>query len=610
MLVTSLVLTSIDKDDEPDVIPLNFTGSADTDMTTLSLKDLMAWGTMNTWNDGEEGVYAIRHGQRPVRDFGQIRGSREEASRDAMNGSNFFERAYPCLYPWGRGGVESIRETPVSFTEHVKWSLQYFDRRFRLHGTFPFLAFGISQRRQVLLAARLQMKRSDFERNVRLMSSITMADLQAAQLEEESNKPISNPAVQVMRKHILAMSSRVQGSDASRLHLRSQIWSTNIRLGPPSIWITINPSDIHDPIAQVFAGEKIDLDNFVSTMGPNKQKRQHNIAKDPYAAAKFFRFIIKVIHETLFQIKVSKFQTSSEMGTLGRVKAYFATSENQGRGTLHLHELLWLDDTPSPSRLEEMLKSDEFRDRIASYIKATFRAHLPGLESNESIQSIPRNPEVAYNRPPNPDSLSYDDDIRNFELRLARSEQIHSCRPHQCMILDKNGVYRCKRRAPFPCSNEDWIDEKGNWRQKRLNGYVNGWIPSVLINGRCNNNGKLLTNGRDTKNITFYVSSYAAKKQGRSYNLSSIMATTYAYHLRYPNDAYIDNIRFEQNALLRRITNAINREQEIAAPMVMSYLMGWGDTFCTHHYSPVYWSSFNAAILQAHPDLLVRESDE
>ena len=33
--------------------------------------------------------------------------------------------------------------------------------------------------------------------------------------------------------------------------------------GPPSLWITINPSDTRDPIAQVFAGEKIDMDDFV-----------------------------------------------------------------------------------------------------------------------------------------------------------------------------------------------------------------------------------------------------------------------------------------------------------------------------------------------------------
>jgi hypothetical protein len=248
-------------------------GLSDTDMTSVSLKDMMAWGMMNTWKEGEEGSYAVRHGQQPVRDFGQTCGTREEACQDAMNGSNFFEKVFPCLFPWGRGGLESIWESPVSFSEHVKWALQYHDhdRCFRRHRTFPFLAFGMSQRRQVLSSARLQMKKSDFEQNARLMSSITMEDLKMAQLLEENNKPISHPGILMMRKHILTMSSRVQGLDASRLQLRNQIWSTNLRFGPPSLWITINPSDINDPIAQVFAGENIDLDNFVQAMGPDKK---------------------------------------------------------------------------------------------------------------------------------------------------------------------------------------------------------------------------------------------------------------------------------------------------------------------------------------------------
>ena len=166
----------------------------------------MSWGLLNTWRDGKEGGYAVRHGQRPVRDFGQIYGTRDEACQDAMHGSNFFEKAYPCLFPWGRGGVESIRKTPVHFQDHVKWALRYHDRRFRKHAYFPFLVFGMLQHRQVLMPAKLQMKKRDYDRNTHLMASITLGDLQAAKKEEEQNRPISNPAVEVMKTHVLAMS--------------------------------------------------------------------------------------------------------------------------------------------------------------------------------------------------------------------------------------------------------------------------------------------------------------------------------------------------------------------------------------------------------------------
>ena len=57
-------------------------------------------------------------------------------------------------------------------------------------------------------------------------------------------------------------------SDQAQYQLCSQIWSTSIYLNLPSLWITINPCDLHDPIAQVFCSEEINLDSFMATMGP------------------------------------------------------------------------------------------------------------------------------------------------------------------------------------------------------------------------------------------------------------------------------------------------------------------------------------------------------
>jgi len=37
----------------------------------------------------------------------------------------------------------------------------------------------------------------------------------------------------------------------------------------PTLSHPINPADIHDPIAQIFAGHEIDMDKFCTTMGPD-----------------------------------------------------------------------------------------------------------------------------------------------------------------------------------------------------------------------------------------------------------------------------------------------------------------------------------------------------
>jgi hypothetical protein len=573
----------------------------DADCTKLSAAELMTWAVRNLWSE-DEGGYAVRHGRRFVSDF---RPPLVADIPDELQ-PNFFEKAYPCLFPYGRGGLEAARHTAVDFSDHICWTLQYHDRHFRRHETYPFVCLGIAQRRQALMSARLQMRRPNFEKEGRLIASVTVQKLQQACDEEAHGRPVSDPAVRLLRNLTYGAASRVQGSNAARLQLRSQIWSTCIMKNPPTLWITINPSDLHDPVAQVFAGEKIDLDHFMRTVGPDATVRAHNIASDPYAAASFFHFLIGVILETLFGITVTDFRVFNRPAVFGRVSAYYGAVESQGRGSLHLHMLLWLEDCPTGDEMHELLKTESFRHKVCAFIQANLRAYLPGLDSESSVQALNVEKDVAYSRPPNPSESHYEERLSDFELRVARSEQIHSCRIRQCLVLDKYGQYRCKRRAPFELSNEDVIDEVGEWRQKRLYEYVNGWIPALLINVRCNNDGKLLTHGQETKNITMYIGGYLAKPQGKNFNMSAVMAKGYAYHLNHPRDTEhgeLDQIRDAQRLLLFRLVNSVNREQELAACMVMSYLMKWGDCFRSHHYSPIYFASFERALLGQYQSL-------
>ncbi|KAG1854870.1 hypothetical protein F4604DRAFT_1591033, partial [Suillus subluteus] len=106
--------------------------------------------------------------------------------------------------------------------------------------------------------------------------------------------------------HILAVRANVIGTDESRINIRSYIWGMTIMKNPPSLWITINPTDTHDPIAQVLTREDINLDKFDSTVGPDASHRALVMASDPYTAANFFHFIICAILKELMGITVQK----------------------------------------------------------------------------------------------------------------------------------------------------------------------------------------------------------------------------------------------------------------------------------------------------------------
>lgn len=222
-----------------------------------------------------------------------------------------------------------------------------------------------------------------------------MGNLEQSQAEEEKGIPISHPAVCLLKSHVNATIGRIMGSDQSQFKLQSQIWSTAIYLGPPYLWIMINPIDLHDPIAQVFARENIDLDNFIATIGPDGDTSKEYCHR-PICCSKVLPLPDKYNIGDLIP-KLTKYQVKSGMGILGHVAAYFGTVESQGWGTLHLHLLIWLKHAPTSDEILELLKSEEFHAQIIAYIQTNLCAYLPGLESATSVEHIPCQKDITYN---------------------------------------------------------------------------------------------------------------------------------------------------------------------------------------------------------------------
>ena len=50
------------EDDGLDIIPLQVSGTVDNDLSKCMANEMM-WGLENLWKEGEEGGYAVRHGQ-------------------------------------------------------------------------------------------------------------------------------------------------------------------------------------------------------------------------------------------------------------------------------------------------------------------------------------------------------------------------------------------------------------------------------------------------------------------------------------------------------------------------------------------------------------------
>jgi hypothetical protein len=244
----------------------------------------------------------IRRGSAFVNEYARVDSLTGQRNDGGPGDPNHLLGTFPTLFPFGMGGFEVDRRINVPYETHVRWALRYEDRRFRKDPHFPFQVFGVCQKRQVCRSSVLQMKKGTFLRYQNLLTTLTADDLTKASQEETRGVPFSNPAVRTLRSQLSAVKTKVQGSDESRISIRGKIWGTNLLHNPPSLWVTINPADKQDPIAQVLAGADIDLDNFCNTAGPDAIDRSVNMASDPFASASFFHLMIKIILETLFGI--------------------------------------------------------------------------------------------------------------------------------------------------------------------------------------------------------------------------------------------------------------------------------------------------------------------
>ena len=585
------------------MIPLQSLGVVDAAATDISDSSMLAHAFTKLSESEFNQGYVVKRSSDFVNEYPRV-------NKDGIHTDGGYDNpdhlmgSFPHLMPYARGGAACYRPVNVTYEAHADWAMQYEDKRFAKDLQYMFQVFGVIQKRQVASSASLQITRKDFVRNEEAIRSLKPGDLLQAAGEENRKVPFSNPAIQSLRRNVSTLRAKVMGTDESQIKIRAQIWSTIVVQGPPSLWITINPSDTNDPIAQVLAGIDIDLDHFSSTAGPNSECRSQIIASDPHAASEFFHFIIKAVLEELFGLGGHGNHKNRQEGIFGKVASYIGTVEAQGRGTLHLHMVLWLCGSPTADKMKELLKTEKFRLRVIDFIKANIKVDVGGMNTQKLIKAH-RDKAVSYSRPEDPRMAEYPYRKREAEKKLVRAVQVHRCTKESCLVM-KKGRLRCKRRAPFNLLPRDWIDEDGSWGPKRLHPFINNWNPAILHCVRSNHDIKLISNGTETKDLAFYITNYVAKKQKDSSNVSALLAKRLAFHKK--QEKYTVDVTVLNKRLLQRCANTLSREQEFSAPEVSSYLRGHGDRYISDFPGTIYLDAFRTALKNTFPSLREKKS--
>ena len=78
---------------------------------------------------------------------------------------------------------------------------------------------------------------------------------------------------------------------------------------------------------------------------------------------------------------------------------------------------------------------------------------------------------------------------------------------------------------------------------------------------RCNHNIKLIMDGMETKDISWYITNYVAKKQQESSNVSALFAKRIAYHQK--EEQYNSDLTQLNKQLMQQCANMLSCEQDV-----------------------------------------------
>ncbi|KAJ7490424.1 hypothetical protein B0H11DRAFT_1719437, partial [Mycena galericulata] len=206
--------------------------------------------------------------------------------------------AFPEEDPWGIGAMlHPRRRKKISPADQVSHLLTVHGGRFQQHSQFAFFYYNILRKQLVSTNMRYRVPKNHYREVMDKMLNVDLDRLTALR-EKCRRDPLYVPADETEKQIMTLMNSvgliarHIPGSAGHKLKLRDEIRGLIYYRGTPALFLTLNPSDVDNPIVRLFAGEDIDLEDATRGEDMNGWKRRILAARNPAACALFFDLII------------------------------------------------------------------------------------------------------------------------------------------------------------------------------------------------------------------------------------------------------------------------------------------------------------------------------
>lgn len=255
-------------------------------------------------------------------------------------------------FPFGRGGLMSEKRydgkklTHEEYIEHLsKMSQPHFQGQL-----FTLILFNYLMKDWMVRKAGIACKNEATA--TMLAENLSSAELFEALEQRRNKKPITSASARKMISTLEAVAACAPHTNEAAKKAKYQIEAMQCHFGLPNWFLTVTPDDENSVLLQVYSGKDISLkadswehvenlsDEELAVQGI--QKKSLRIDYPGIAALNFENQRDAIIQHVLGWDTKKKCRTKVE-GLFGKCRAFALSVEEQGRKSLHMHILIWIE---------------------------------------------------------------------------------------------------------------------------------------------------------------------------------------------------------------------------------------------------------------------------
>ncbi|KAJ3899403.1 hypothetical protein F5879DRAFT_772747, partial [Lentinula edodes] len=287
-------------------------------------------------------------------------------------------------------------------------------------------------------------------------------------------------------------------------------------------------------------------------------------------------------------------------GVFGEVAVYYGVVEAQGRGSLHIHLLIWLKYGLSPNEIRLRRESDpQWAQHLLHWYDDVFSQSIPQCTQQYVCKKGMYKRQPVMSRPMNPYTVGFwnhfDQDLRNV---LENTGMIHehtdTCFKHLPVKLRslRDNDKDCRFQLPRDIVQHTSFNEDGYLVLKCNDGNVNGHNPIITVAERCNSDAKPIGSGAVAMAMFQYFGNYTIKyTMDTAFVFSALCAAIKLLSDNPPIDidGNLDTYEHSRQFLIKTANKLIGK-RELSGQQIASKLIGIPSCYTNCKYPVFFWS--------------------